>query len=266
MNPTPLAVEPVPCLQDNYAYLVGPRDGDEVVVVDASEAEPVLAALRGRRLAGILCTHHHYDHVGGHAELKGRWPELPIYGHADELASGHRIPHQTHGLADGEALSLFGVRFVALHVPGHTQTAVSYYCESEGLLFTGDTLFACGCGRLFEGTPPEMHASLSRLLALPPATQMYCGHEYAVKNLGFALAVEPQNAATQERLARVSALRERGLPSVPSSLAEEAATNPFVRAHAASVAQAVAGRPPVLTDELTAVEVFARVRAWRNTF
>jgi hydroxyacylglutathione hydrolase len=260
-------IEIVPCLRDNYAYLISAKDGDsDVAVVDPSEAEPVLAALGGRRLVAILCTHHHHDHVGGNRELLQRFPEAAVYGHAAELSGERRIPGLTHGLADEESFSVLGLSARTLHIPGHTLTAVAFHFPAEQVLFTGDTLFGAGCGRLFEGTPVQMHASLGRLMSLPTDTRVYCGHEYTEKNLVFAAAVEPDSAAVRTRMQQAAALRAAGSPTVPSRLADEAATNPFVRWAAPSVITAAGSRPHVLHDTLDGVEVFARIRRWKDDF
>ena len=161
-----MQIEIIPCLHDNYAYLLS-DGGDTVAVIDPSEPGPVLKALGSRRIAAILATHHHHDHVGGNAELRARFPEAAVYGHKNEHQEGHRIPEQTHGLDDDEAFSVLGFSVRAPHIPGHTLTAVAYYFPDAAALFTGDTLFGAGCGRLFEGTPAQMYASLQRLLALP---------------------------------------------------------------------------------------------------
>lgn len=265
-----MRITPIPCLRDNYAYLLSFPGRPEVAVVDASEAVPVVAALDGRPLAAVLCTHHHADHVGGNLELAERFPGVSIYGYAGELGGEKRVPGQTHGIADGEWFELFGQRVQVMFIPGHTRTAIAFYFPDAGpdagAVFTGDTLFGAGCGRLFEGTPAQMHASLARLMGLPADTRVYCGHEYTAANLRFALAVEPQSQAIPARQARVTALRERDEPSVPSTLADEAATNPFVRWAAKSVRAAVAGRDPVIGTELTDTEVFARVRKWKDSF
>lgn len=258
-------IEIVPCLRDNYAYLLS-NGGDEVAVVDASETAPVLAALAGRRLVAILATHHHHDHVGGNEELCARFPGVAVYGHAAELSGDRRIPGQTIGLADGEAFTLLGWRGLGMHIPGHTLTAVAFYFPDAAALFTGDTLFGAGCGRLFEGTPAQMHASLARLMALPAQTGVYCGHEYADKNLVFAASVEPGNAAVQARIQAVAARRAAGQPTVPSALSEEAATNPFVRWDQPGVIAAAAKQPAVLRESLDSVEVFARIRRWKDNF
>lgn len=204
-----IQVDVVSCLEDNYAYIV--RVGDAVAVVDPSEGAPVLEALDGR-LDAIWCTHHHFDHVGGVDALLAAFPRTPVLGSDYDLRE-QRIPGQTRGLKDGEEVRLGDAVFHALHVPGQTLGAVAY--EGEGALFTGDTLFVAGCGRLFEGTPEMMHASLAKLAALDPATRMYCGHEYAAKNLRFAATV-----MNVTRVVRV--------PSVPSPLSEELRSNPFL--------------------------------------
>ncbi|MBL8636637.1 MAG: hydroxyacylglutathione hydrolase [Myxococcales bacterium] len=261
-----LTVTPVPCYSDNYAYLLSRADCEEVVVVDGCESEPILAAIHGRRLTTILATHHHPDHIGGHEHLLANDPSLRIFGHAEEHAQLRRIPGQTHGLSDGDELQILGERVIALHVPGHTLTAVAYYFPDAGLLFTGDTLFGAGCGRLFEGTPPQMFASLQRLAALPQQTLVYSGHEYLTKNIAFARHIEPQNTAIADRQKRCLDTRARGEPCEPSTIGLERATNPFLRSAEPSVQAAVAGRPPELAVALSAVEVFARLRRWRSSF
>lgn len=268
-----LTVLPIPCLNDNYAYLLSVPNRDEVAVVDASEAAPVLAALGGdkpRRLSAILTTHHHHDHVGGNAELKARFPDLAVYGFSGDFAGGRegRVPAQTVGLDDGQELTVLGRRVQVLHIPGHTLTAIAYYFPDDGLLFTGDTLFSAGCGRLFEGTPAQMHASLRRLAALPGEVQVYCGHEYTLKNLAFAAAVEPDNAAVRARSELAAQKRAKNQPTVPSTLHEELQTNPFLRAAHPAVRSAAAHRfevsRPMMADD--DVEVFARIRRWRDEF
>lgn len=213
-----MEVTPVPALADNYAWVV--RRGDETVVIDPSEAAPVLAALAGARPRAILCTHHHWDHVGGIEALRS------VYGAIEVVGSRHdvgRIPHQS--VAVGEGDELFGLR--VLEVPGHTLGAVAYV--GGGWAFTGDTLFAAGCGRLFEGTAAQMRASLSKLRDLPGDTLIACGHEYTVKNLEFAAHLLPDDPAIAARLAFARASRAAGRPTVPSTLADERATNPFLR-------------------------------------
>ncbi|MBM4375951.1 MAG: hydroxyacylglutathione hydrolase [Deltaproteobacteria bacterium] len=244
----------VPCLADNYAYLVV-GDRGRAVVVDPSEAAPVERALEtaGLELAAVLCTHHHWDHVGGLAELRARRGVLEVYAHAIDAA---RIDGAVHELGDDEPLCVAGLDFAALHVPGHTLGAVAWF--GAGAVFTGDTLFLAGCGRLFEGPAAMMRASLERLAALDGDTRVYCGHEYTVANLRFAATVEPENHAVAARLERALAARASGRATVPATLAEERATNPFLRCDEPEIRRRFAGA--------TLDEVFAEVRAAKDRF
>jgi hydroxyacylglutathione hydrolase len=261
------------CLADNYAYLLA-EDGASAraAIVDPSEAGPVLAALSQAGLSpiAILCTHHHPDHVGGNLEILSRFPGLPVYGHLSDQKRG-RIPGQTHGLSDGEeadvrSLDVRSLRWRTMHIPGHTTGAVAYHFAGKGVVFTGDTLFGAGCGRLFEGTPPMMHASLQSLSALPPQTQVYCGHEYTQKNLLFAAAVEPDSQAIAERRERVAAARAAGRPSVPSTIAEERESNPFLRTGEAAVRLAASRAEPSLPTDADGAEIFGALRRWKDRF
>nr|WP_263430282.1 hydroxyacylglutathione hydrolase [Nannocystis pusilla] len=228
-----MTIEPVPCLRDNYAYLLRDAQSGEIWLVDPSEAEPLARAIAasGGRLRAILATHHHHDHVGGIDEL--------VRGHGDVWVAGHasdrgRIPEQSVFVdaATDEwqdtGRELVGRKLLGLHIPGHTRGAIAWRLVGSGGepddVFTGDTLFAAGCGRLFEGTPAQMHASLQQLAALPPATRLWFGHEYTAANLRFAAVVEPDNRAIAERAARLSGR------TTPTTVADERATNPFVRA------------------------------------
>ena len=251
-----MRVIPVPCLSDNYAYLVAADGAREAVVVDPSEAEPVIEALEreGLSLIAILNTHHHHDHVGGNEDLLDRFGAMPVYAHASDKG---RVPRQTDLVEEGRSFSVAGFTFQPLHVPGHTLGAVSYCVEDA--VFTGDTLFVAGCGRLFEGTPEQMHTSLSgKLGKLPPATRVYCGHEYTLSNLRFAASVEPENAAVAAKLAEATATRERGEPTVPSTIGEELAVNPFLRCGEPTVRARFGGDNDVL--------VFAAVRQAKDNF
>jgi hydroxyacylglutathione hydrolase len=223
-----MRVLPVPCLSDNYAYIVT-AGGPDAIVVDPSEAEPVAAALAagGLRLAAILNTHHHFDHVGGNEGLLERFGKVPVFAHESDKG---RVPAQTERVREGQKVDVIGLSFEPLHVPGHTTGAVAYF--GHGAVFTGDTLFVAGCGRLFEGTATMMYTSLCEKLArLPPETKVFCGHEYTASNLRFALFAEPDNAAARDKLARVTEMRDCGEPTVPSTIAEELLTNPFLRVH-----------------------------------
>jgi hydroxyacylglutathione hydrolase len=245
-----VAIEAIPCLKDNYAYLItigrGPDAVSDAYVVDPSEAAPVVAALerRGLALRGILATHHHGDHVGGIEDLLARAPTGDIFVAAHALDRG-RVPRQTAFIEAETArfapsgLTVFGRPLLAMHIPGHTRAAIAWGIPGvDGAVpedvFTGDTLFGAGCGRLFEGTPAQMFASLKALTALPAAARLWFGHEYTDGNLRFAATVEPESAAIADRRAH---LEER---TTPTTVAQERATNPFVRS--ASVEELAARR------------------------
>lgn len=257
-----LQVLPLAALTDNYIWVL--QCHGQAVVVDPGEAAPVLAHLAEHRLelAGILITHHHGDHQGGVAELQkalaGR--SLPVFGPANESITG-----LSTALQGGETLMLPGIAqsCTVLATPGHTLGHLAFLVDD--CLFCGDTLFAAGCGRLFEGSPAQMAASLARLAALPADTRVCCAHEYTAANLRFAAAVEPENAAIVARMTEVARLRAAGLPSLPSRLAEELATNPFLRCNVPAVAARAAQREASL-DPHDPVAVFAAVRRWKDRF
>jgi len=256
------SVVPIPAFRDNYIWLM--RHGASAVVVDPGEAQPVLDYLARERLSltAILITHHHADHQGGVAELLARCAAV-VFGPAAESITGLSRP-----LRGGERIRPAGLEadFDVLPVPGHTLGHLAYY--RPGLLFCGDTLFGAGCGRLFEGSPAQMAASLARLAALPDDTAVYCAHEYTEANLRFALAVEPRNPAVQRRARDVAALRAEGRPTVPSTIGLERATNPFLRCGEAAVIAAAREREGLEGRNSAAdpLAVFTALRAWKDVF
>lgn len=260
-TPAMLDVRPIPALRDNYIWMIrGQVHRGDVAVVDPGDAGPVLAALEaeGLRLTAILATHHHPDHTGGIAAL------VAATG-ARALGPGReRVPLPVEALAGGDVVRLpdLGLEFDVLDVPGHTAGHIAF--AGGGALFSGDTLFSAGCGRLFEGTAAQMQASLDALAALPDETRVYCGHEYTEANLRFAASVEPANSAIMDYVKRAAALRARGQPTLPSTIGLEKRVNPFLRSRHENVkssAERRAGGPLA-----SPAEVLAEIRSWKDTF
>ena len=254
-----MEVVTIPCLYDNYSYLI--INGQEAAVVDPAEAWPVMQQVgeRGLTLKAALCTHHHNDHVGGLQDLLDEYRDLQVYGfHQDRT----RIPLLTDLVEDRERLPLCGLDLEILHTPGHTSTHIVFKIGDS--LFVGDTLFGAGCGRLFEGTPQQMVGSLDRILACGKNSRIYCGHEYTELNLRFAAEVDPSNESIAERAARVAQLRRQNKASTPSTIAEELATNPFLRLEDAAIIDKLAAEQKVSgTDR---VQIFKALREIRNNF
>lgn len=259
-----LEIRPIPAFEDNYLWLLS--RGRDAVVVDPGDAAPVIAELERRQLnlVAILVTHHHPDHIGGLAALLEH-SRVPVYGPRGEDKT---IGLLSERLDDDDTVAVLGREFRVLHVPGHTLGHIAYYAAATDIespvLLCGDTLFSGGCGRLFEGTPQQMHASLGRLAELPGATQVYCTHEYTTANLAFARAVEPDNRDLAEYVERVRQWRSEGQPSLPSSIELELRINPFLRTAQPSVRDAVCRHDgKSASDE---IEIFARLRQWKDHF
>lgn len=256
-----LSIQPIEAFSDNYIWLICRESDNQAFVVDPGDPQVVEQALAARdlKLAGILITHHHFDHVGGLAALKAAHDPV-VYGPVNPAIEG--IDHR---VGDGDRVDVLGQSFSVMEVPGHTLDHIAYVSGGETpVLFCGDTLFAGGCGRVFEGTPQMMHKSLQALMELPGTTAVYCAHEYTLANLEFARAVEPDNTALTQRIEDARACRVRGEPTVPSHLALERATNPFVRCETPELTASLAAQDRLEDAEPDAV--FALVRGWKDNF
>ena len=253
-----LEVHQFPCLNDNYGFLIHEPVAGVTATIDTPEVAPINAALaeKGWRLTHILNTHHHFDHAGGNEALKREWG-CTVVGAAIDA---ERIPGIDVEVADGELFAFGNASAQVLEVPGHTSGHIAFYFADEGMAFVGDTMFALGCGRLFEGTPLQMWDSLSKLMALPDDTVVYCAHEYTQANAAFALSVEPDNAALVECAAEIESKRANGEWTVPTTISLERATNPFVRASSADLQRTLG------MTGANVVDVFAETRRRKDSF
>lgn len=258
-----MQITQVPCLADNVAYLVTCPETGDTAVIDPSDGPKIASELKRLALnpVAILATHHHWDHTGGNAYLCDRFPGLSVYASVYDKTHG-RVECQTHAVSEGDSLSVGKLTFSVLDIPGHTLGQVAYAGEES--VFTGDTLFIGGCGRIFEGTPAMMMASLLKLRALPDETLIYCGHEYTRKNLEFALSLEPDNAFLKERLAIACDLRAKGLSTIPSSMKEERTYNPFLRCDDPAFKRRVEETLGMTFEN--SVALFATIRALKDRF
>lgn len=254
----PLELVTIPCLQDNYAFLVHDAASGQTAVIDVPEARPIIDALaaRGWTLSEIWLTHHHWDHVDGVADLLVAHPAKVVGAAAD----AHRLPPLDRAVSPDTAFEFAGTPVHVIDVSGHTVGHVAFHLPQSGLLFTADSLMALGCGRLFEGTPAQMYGSLSKLAALPPETTVCSGHEYTATNAAFAKTIDPVNPRLSSRVSEITKARAADMPTVPSTLAEELATNPFLRANDPTIAAGLGltGASPV--------DVFTEIRARRDRF
>jgi len=255
-----IKIEPISAFTDNYIWCL--HDGDTAWVVDPGDAAPVIGFLEAHklRLEGILITHHHPDHTGGILELQRRYALATTYGPFNSAIAGI-----DHPLREGDSAAALGMDFTVLEVPGHTLDHIAYFTLNSvsPLLFCGDTLFSAGCGRLFEGSAPQLYHSLQKFMQLPETTKIYCTHEYTQSNLRFALAVEPDNLALRRRSEQVSQLRATQQPTLPSTLALELATNPFLRVQQSAIQAAVSQQGASCATD---ADVFAALRRWKDQF
>ena len=259
-----LQIEPVKAFQDNYIWLISAPGSNSAFVVDPGDANPVISALQdaGKTLVGILITHHHADHIGGLDALL-RHQQVPVYGPPSQ-----RIVQISNTVTESSSIDVLGHSFRILEVPGHTREHIAWFSDDPALahpvLFCGDTLFAAGCGRMFEGSPPQMHTSLQKLAALPADTAVYCAHEYTMGNLRFAKAAMPDNRNLQVRYRQEQAKRDQGLPTIPSTIGAELETNPFLRCNDAQVVASLAAESRLEGSEPW--QVFGALRRWKDDF
>ncbi len=253
-----IEIEQFACLSDNYGYLIHDPETGHTAAIDTPEVEPILAALKNRnwQLTHILNTHHHYDHAGGNLELKDK-TGCTIYGPKGESA---KIPGIDIAVDQDDSFIFGKDRVQVLNVGGHTLGHIAYYIPECHVAFVGDALFALGCGRMFEGTAEQMWGSLSKLAALPPQTEIFCAHEYTLSNAKFAVTIDPENQALQTRAREIEAARAAGQPTVPTTIALELVTNPFLRAHDQKI------RAQLSMQDASDVDVFAEIRARKDNF
>lgn len=255
-----IEIQPIPALKDNYIWAIFNRDTREAWIIDPGDATAVFDFLRLQNLdlVGILVTHRHWDHVNGIEPLTAKF-DVPVIGPLKD-----NISQLTRGITNNDLLTFdqLPITFKVFEIPGHTKGHIAYY--SPGMLFCGDTLFAAGCGRIFEGSPEELYASLQMLVSLHDATKIFCAHEYTLNNLKFAILVEPDNSDIEERLAKISKMRQDDLITLPSTILEEKLTNPFLRCHASTLIKNVERH--VNRELKTPLEVFTELRKWKDTF
>jgi hydroxyacylglutathione hydrolase len=255
-------VVPIPALSDNYIWLIMDDEQQFVIIVDPGESQPVLNLVQQQSLqpVAILVTHRHWDHTSGIGEIVAQHPDIPVYGPARE-----KIPHRTHCMSEGDVIEFHapGLSLTVMDIPGHTSGHIAYYNKDEGKLFCGDTLFSCGCGRVFDGTAEMLHHSLTRIARLPPDTILYCTHEYTLDNIGFAEWVEPHNKNLQARKKECFDLIDNDKPTLPTTVELELKTNPFLRTNLPVVIKKASS---VAHKELfSPTEVFITLRNWKDT-
>ena len=258
-----MAIVTVPQLSDNYAYLVIDDGSKQAAVVDCAEADKVIAAAKSQvvKLIAVLTTHWHGDHSGGNSDIASKVPGITVYGAG---AEGGKIPALTNPVADGDKVKIGALEGRVIGIPAHTNGHVAYYFPTLGAVFTGDTMFVGGCGRVFEGRAATMVASLGKLAALPDSTQVYCGHEYTEKNLRFALTLEPNNAALNKKHEWSVKARAEGKFTVPSTIGDEKQTNPFLRSDSAELRANLKKRDSSLGDD--PIAIFAKARELKDHF